>query len=228
MNIRIGLYWQHDLDLVALRMHPDFEIGKWMKKAVIAFAKGDTEFRIPLPRPMPYRVELDNCSTHFALTPGKDDEIIACMNGFRCGQRNSAIKHIFRMYLEAPYLDPYYNEKTFIVKQRGYAKKDSVSADKKQMIPDTKYPGTAPVLRTNEKNNSGTEVPADSLPLSPVHVVKKHEIMKKETPLVQTESHSGITSLAQTDAAKEASWEETGSDTDDGFDLFGAVGEMID
>lgn len=28
MMVKIGLYWQHDLDLVALYMHPDFEFTK--------------------------------------------------------------------------------------------------------------------------------------------------------------------------------------------------------
>ena len=32
MNVIVRLYWQHDLDLIALAKHPDFEIGRWMKK----------------------------------------------------------------------------------------------------------------------------------------------------------------------------------------------------
>ena len=36
MNVIVRLYWQHDLDLVALTLHPMFEMGKWMKKAMIA------------------------------------------------------------------------------------------------------------------------------------------------------------------------------------------------
>lgn len=49
MNVIVRLYWQHDLDLVALTLHPMFEMGKWMKKAMIAYAQGDEEFHIPLP-----------------------------------------------------------------------------------------------------------------------------------------------------------------------------------
>ena len=44
MNVIVRLYWQHDLDLVALTLHPMFEMGKWMKKAMIAYAQGDEEF----------------------------------------------------------------------------------------------------------------------------------------------------------------------------------------
>ncbi len=40
MNVIVRLYWQHDLDLVALTLHPMFEMGKWMKKAMIAYAQG--------------------------------------------------------------------------------------------------------------------------------------------------------------------------------------------
>ena len=50
MNVIVRLYWQHDLDLVALTLHPMFEMGKWMKKAMIAYAQGDEEFHIPLPQ----------------------------------------------------------------------------------------------------------------------------------------------------------------------------------
>lgn len=37
MNVIVRLYWQHDLDLVALTLHPMFEMGKWMKKAMPMF-----------------------------------------------------------------------------------------------------------------------------------------------------------------------------------------------
>ena len=66
MNVIVRLYWQHDLDLVALTLHPMFEMGKWMKKAMIAYAQGDEEFHIPLPPEMPPEKPLENCDAHFA------------------------------------------------------------------------------------------------------------------------------------------------------------------
>ena len=41
MNVIVRFYWQHDLDLVALAMHPDFDMGPQFKRAVIAYARGD-------------------------------------------------------------------------------------------------------------------------------------------------------------------------------------------
>ena len=85
MNKRITLNWQHDLDLIGLNVHPDFELGKMMKRAIIACAKGDTGFRIPLPRPMPYPANCNNMQVNISFAPGVDDEAIQFINGFRYG-----------------------------------------------------------------------------------------------------------------------------------------------
>ena len=69
MNVIVRLYWQHDLDLVALTLHPMFEMGKWMKKAMIAYAQGDEEFHIPLPPEMPPEKPLENCDAHLLWIP---------------------------------------------------------------------------------------------------------------------------------------------------------------
>ena len=94
MNVIVRLYWQHDLDLVALTLHPMFEMGKWMKKAMIAYAQGDEEFHIPLPPEMPPEKPLENCDAHFALDPKNEieNEVIKILQQFRNGQRNSVIK----------------------------------------------------------------------------------------------------------------------------------------
>lgn len=225
MNIIVRLYWQHDLDLVALCMHPDFDMGKWMKKAVVAFAKGDAGFKIPLPRSMPYRVELDNCSTHFGLTPGKDDEIIACMNGFRYGQRNSAIKNIFRMYLETPYLDPYYNAETFAVKQRGSAKDSDTSAPKKQIVP------VAPVVNASAVVAATKNVVKVIQEITPVSCVQanppvvQEEPEPKENPILPQVVSSSVKESVE-DSADDVLDES--EDMGDEFDLFGALSEMIE
>ena len=225
MNIIVRLYWQHDLDLVALCMHPDFDMGKWMKKAVVAFSKGDAGFKIPLPRSMPYRVELDNCSTHFGLTPGKDDDIIACMNGFRYGQRNSAIKNIFRMYLEAPYLDPYYNAETFAVKQRGSAKDADVIIAKKQVTPVIVPVSTSPVVEAVRKTVpvKKESIPVATKSIEPAVVQKE---VKKEVP---SEPSKEIIIDESTPISNDTNISFEGTDdSEDGFDLFGAIGEMLD
>lgn len=66
MNVIVRLYWQHDLDLVALTLHPMFEMGKWMKKAMIAYAQGMRNFIFRFPRNAPEK-PLENCDAHFAL-----------------------------------------------------------------------------------------------------------------------------------------------------------------
>ena len=98
MNVIVRLYWQHDLDLVALTLHPMFEMGKWMKKAMIAYAQRDEEFHIPLPPEMPPEKPLENCDAHFALDSKNEieNEVIKILQQFRNGQRNSVIKLIFR------------------------------------------------------------------------------------------------------------------------------------
>lgn len=121
MNVIVRLYWQHDLDLVALTLHPMFEMGKWMKKAMIAYAQGDEEFHIPLPPEMPLEKPLENSDAHFALDPKNEieNEVIKILQQFRNGQRNSVIKLIFRNYLDELFLKPYIDTNTYIVKARG-------------------------------------------------------------------------------------------------------------
>ena len=121
MNVIVRLYWQHDLDLVALTLHPMFEMGKWMKKAMFAYAQGDEEFHIPLPPEMPPEKPLENCDAHFALDSKNEieNEVIKILQQFRNGQRNSVIKLIFRNYLDELFLKPYIDTNTYIVKARG-------------------------------------------------------------------------------------------------------------
>ena len=53
MNVIVRFYWQHDLDLVALVKHPDFEMDVMMKEALSAYVRGNKDFSIPLPAPKP-------------------------------------------------------------------------------------------------------------------------------------------------------------------------------
>lgn len=220
MNVIVRLYWQHDLDLVALNMHPDFDMGKWMKKAVIAFAKGDAGFVIPLPRSMPYHANLESCSTHFALAPGKDADIIACLNGFRYGQRNSAIKNIFRMYLEAPYLEPYYNEKMFTVKTRGSAKDTEKEVEKVQISPVVKQKTVSvPVLPVSTSVATEKAIPSEET------YAKTNVPVKKAEGKDLSETSFTENNMYTEESVDYAEPEQDSSD--DGFDLFGAIGEMM-
>lgn len=118
--VKIGLYWQHDLDLVALYMHPDFEFAKWMKLMVLYLSDhsiipdekfqekygnlmrkvtGEYQnvlqegFYIPLPSSVPYHLNLTDCSAHFNLNPAneKDEKAINYLLGFRYGSRTNGL-----------------------------------------------------------------------------------------------------------------------------------------
>ena len=53
MNLIVRFYWQHDLDLIGLAACPDFSMGKWLKRAVISYARGE-----PLSIPIKRRLSL--------------------------------------------------------------------------------------------------------------------------------------------------------------------------
>lgn len=119
MNIIVRFYWQYNLDLVALAMHPDFDMSYWVKQAITAEARGIKDFSIPLPESQPYSIDLESNYIHFQLDPEEDDDVISYILGIRYGFRNSAIKIIFRKYLEEPFLDVFWNEETYRTKARG-------------------------------------------------------------------------------------------------------------
>ena len=121
MNIIVRFYWQHDLDLVALAAHPEFDTAHWIKQALIAEVRGRRDFTIPLPSSIPYSVDLESNYVFFTLYMDEDEDIIHYLNGLRTGFRNSAIKIIFRKYLENPFLDVFFNENTYRTKSRGHA-----------------------------------------------------------------------------------------------------------
>ena len=113
MMVKIGLYWQHDLDLVALYMHPDFEFTKWMKLMVLylsdhniinnkdfqekyenLFGKATGEyhnvaqegFHIPLPSSVPYHLNLSDSFAHFYLNPANkmEEKAVPAACGVSC------------------------------------------------------------------------------------------------------------------------------------------------
>ena len=130
MMVKIGLYWQHDLDLVALYMHPDFEFTKWMKLMVLylsdhniinnkdfqekyenLFGKATGEyhnvaqegFHIPLPSSVPYHLNLSDSFAHFYLNPANkmEEKAIKYLLGFRYGSRSNGLKVLFRSLMES-------------------------------------------------------------------------------------------------------------------------------
>lgn len=221
MNIIVRFYWQHDIDLVALKMHPDFDMSRQMKRAVIAYARGDADFSIPLPRSMPYSVELDNCSIHFRLTPGEDDDVIAVMNGFRSGFRNSALKNIFRQYLEGSYMEPFFNVQTYIAKTRVPTTGDS-GKTQHPVTPRKKTPVSAPPSFNNDTQAVTSSVPND------FQSEKEESHNSHPEKLDKTEEFiSADMSSIPDDSVMDLAEEDTGYADGDTFDIFGAVNSMI-
>lgn len=145
MVFTVRFSWQHDLDLIALSVNPNFSIGVEIKRAVTAYSRGEP-LVIKLPPPLKEEdyYELDNCSTHFYLDEEKDKDVIEALRSIKCGHTNSAIKNIFRHYLENPMLDPYFNEKNYKVKTRvrirGRKKKTDGRVIQKPRIPAPSMP----------------------------------------------------------------------------------------
>lgn len=166
MNQSVRFYWQHDLDLIALTVHPNFDFSGWFKRAIIAWVRGE-ELTIPLPlEPQPFTVNMENKKICFYLSPENDDDVIKALQEIRKGYRNSAMKLIFRTYLERPYLEPYYNEQTFIAKVRGGNAAEK-STPTNMIVPKSKsYPNNVTV-----QNNINESEPTEAKDISLVHNV---------------------------------------------------------
>lgn len=210
MNVIVRFYWQHDLDLIALNMHPDFDMGRWIKRAVIAYARKDWDFYIPLPRSMPYTVELGNCCTHFRLSPEKDADVIEFLNGFRSGFRNSAIKIILRRFLQDIYIDPFFNDQTYLTKSRHHSslvKPGSHPELKKTGI--KKKPHKPKIASAKSRPvKTASDRPEQQLDSNKANRTVKKYNKAADTPVKETVSHAS-------------------DQTDDGFDIFGAIDMMM-
>lgn len=105
MNLAIRLTWQHDPDLIGLHMHPDFDLPRAIKEVLCAYTKGEY-FSISLPGKLPPLTEIKNCTVHISLGEITDADVIKKVLEIKSGFRNTAIKNVFRTYLDNIYLYP--------------------------------------------------------------------------------------------------------------------------
>lgn len=235
MNVIVRFYWQHDLDLVALAMHPDFDMSYWVKQALLAEARGIEGFHIPLPASQPYSVDLESNYIHFRLTPGDEDDVIQLISGFRSGFRNSAIKIIFRKYLENPFLDVFYNETVYRTKSRVHDRDrrtdendgvDKSRRQKKQKSLVAKPIHAKPLTSsiTNDQARVSDQImttpPQPSAPVS-VPVTQKRNPLQKQKEMTQIPL-----SEPQTEETMDLGAEEQPNEGDS-FDLFSAFENLI-
>jgi len=226
MNIIVRFYWQHDLDLVALAAHPEFDTAYWIKQALIAEVRGRRDFTIPLPSSIPYSVDLESNYVFFTLYMDEDEDIIHYLNGLRTGFRNSAIKIIFRKYLENPFLDVFFNENTYRTKSRGHA----ASANRRR-----KKSLVAKTLSGNRNVPDGYLEAQDSIAQAEQAVQAADNQNKSSPATVQNVKEKPPTEVQSTPgkAGKAEEPEEEVMDLSkekpdaEGFDLFGAIESLI-
>lgn len=230
MNVIVRFYWQHDLDLVALVKHPDFEMDVMMKEALSAYVRGNKDFSIPLPAPKPYRVELDSCYIHFTLNHQKDKDLIDFIKTIRYGFRNSALKMIFRNYMESYNMNVFFDDQNYLAKSRG-AKRGE------------KLPGTAPASETVSSRkkflNQGSdlEVQAERQELTRIQETPAQEPQNEKIPVVAVENKrteppvpemsDTVSVYNEPEEDFDLSQEEDEGMAGDGFDLFSALDKLM-
>ncbi len=99
MKLKVRLYRQHDLDLIALKKTEGYQLGREMKRCLISYAKGE----LYVPPDIKFE-EQENlyvekcCQMNIKLSPQHPEEfsVIMLLNSIRPGYRCSFIKALFR------------------------------------------------------------------------------------------------------------------------------------
>lgn len=130
MNCTVRFYWQHDLDLLALAYHPDFAMSKWVKRAVVAWARGEKDFKIPLPVNAQPQIELNNKVVHFRFDPKSEADVIEKILNIRKGYRNAFFRTVLRSFLIEPNMEPFMESSTYVVRNFAYIDKSGTETQK--------------------------------------------------------------------------------------------------
>lgn len=197
MHVIVRFYWQHDLDLIALCMHPDFDMKYWMKKAIISYVRG-LPLTIPNPSRQPFSVELNSCYIHVTFDPKTESDVIEALSGIRSGYRNALFKILFRHYMAVPRIDPFYNDDTYRVKTKVHAGRSTQRKKKEQTSPPvtekTADRSTAASEDISAPVNQGT---AGSSPVQPdgmrLVIDQTHVGPKRSAPVVPSPARSNAT-----------------------------------
>ena len=137
------------------------------------------------------------------------------------------------MYLEAPYLAPYYNDEMFAVKTRGRSSNKGTSQAVKPVA--KKRVVTAP------KSNSSRPIAPTPTPVTPKPVVNKPEVVKEEpAKVMETKTYEENNkpnneiyeepTNTYSETVNSSSYNEPESEApsdDDGFDMFAAIDKMF-
>lgn len=200
MHVIVRFYWQHDLDLIALCMHPDFDMKYWMKKAIISYVRG-LPLTIPNPSRQPFSVELNSCYIHVTFDPKTESDVIEALSGIRSGYRNALFKILFRHYMAVPRIDPFYNDDTYRVKTKVHAGRSTQRKKKEQTSP--------PVTeKTADRSSAASEdisapIKPETAGSSPVQpdgmkpvIDQRPVVPERSAPVVPSPARSDVTRTA--------------------------------
>lgn len=230
MNVNVRFYWQHDIDLIGLVKRPDFDMAKAIQIAMRAYVRHDQSVRIALPPYLNEPTYLESCVVSVYFSPKEDADVIHFLTSVRYGFRNSLIKNVVRRYLTGLYFEPYNTSSFFEVdrrKPKGAQKKKVTvihsSSQQKKSIPKESNPiqSSSPSSPILPKPNSSRQikkrreiqhtVQSSPIPSSPpTSSTSSQPIHPKPQPIPQSKP---ISSSSQGE--------------DDGFDLFGKIGDIM-
>lgn len=224
MNVRINFVPRSDLDLIALYVHPDFDMCRQMKRAVIAYVRGDESFLISLPnRPLPSPVQIKNYQTSFSLSPKTDEDVIRFLSQVRYKYRGLAVKLIFRMYMERAYLDACFDEVMYPLLKEGSnadIPEYQIPLDKKKDAVNIR--SSAKGRSQNMKNEKRSDLSIQA-PINKTKLVSS-ELEKPDSPVKRDFSGENILKEAKDPELQK----EDGSTTDnDDFDFDAAFAKLM-
>lgn len=233
MNLNVRFYWQHDIDLIGLVKHPEFDMAKAIQTALRAYVHHDESVRIALPPPPSTPIQLESCVVSVYFSPKKDQDIVEFLLSVRYGFRNSLIKNLVRKYLAGFYDVPYNTESLFQVYRRQpktkarEKKKTEQKRLNKNVVSTTpkKKKGTTsrPIQSQSRFVSSPPPAPTNPVPSEPSITPKPKIAQAQHNPVV---SHSHSVQSEPPMKPETTRTEET-NENEDGFDLFGKIGDMM-
>lgn len=168
MNMSVRLYWQHDLDLLALHESPGSpSFSTICKEALTAYVR-NTPYTIFVPDKVYFKKYVDSKSFVIVLSPETEQDLIDFLDSVEYGFRCNVLKQIVRGYMEHSFIAPYFIKSTIKVKSRVHrnkVKNDSSASKTKDK---------------NRNSNSTKKQISDKETKIPVQEVPKKESMKAD------------------------------------------------
>lgn len=168
MDKLVRLYVVHDLDLIALKFIPGFDMAETFRHVLIAYVRNE-KYEIPLPPDLiPYSFPYKNTSFHVLLDNKKDADVIEFLDSVRRGLGNSVMKQIFRHYCTFQNILPFLYE---------FSRVEKINGKSIMTIPGEVHPENIPPAETESEEKAK---PAELL--TPGEEEIKAESAKKPEP----------------------------------------------